>query len=137
MKDHSYFTDEEFLGLFRSCELEEELFSHEAHLRLAWLNIKSLGLDGAVEQTRNDLWNYVDHLNLQDIYNETVTIAAVKTVSQFMQKSDGESFEDLMIEFPRLKNNFKDLLAKHYSVDIFNSSEAKKTYLEPDLTPFH
>ena len=41
-----------------------------------------------------------------------------------------------MEEFPRLKNNFKDLIAQHYQMDIYRSQRAKTAYLEPDLLPF-
>ena len=41
-----------------------------------------------------------------------------------------------MIEFPRLKNNFRELISSHYGFDIYNSEKAKMKYLEPDLLPF-
>ena len=129
MNDHSQFSDEEFLSVFRSCELEEKLFSHEAHLRLAWLNIKALGIDEAIVQTKRDILAFVNHLGAQHIYNETVTVAAVKIIHHFENKSASTSFSDLIAEFPRLKGNFKDLLAQHYSADILILKRRRKDIL--------
>jgi len=54
----------------------------------------------------------------------------------FCLKSKLDNFRDFIEEFPRLKYNFKDLLAQHYGIDIFNSEIAKCSFLEPDLLPF-
>jgi len=66
----------------------------------------------------------------------TLTIAASKAVAHFIQKSKSNSFHDFILEYPRLKNNFKDLMNAHYKIDIFNSAKAKKEFIEPDLLPF-
>ena len=76
------------------------------------------------------------HLNALDKYNETVTIAAVKAVYHFMQKSTSDNFKGFIVEFPRLKTNFKSILEQHYQIDLFNSELARSTFLEPDLLPF-
>ena len=51
-------------------------------------------------------------------------------------QSKTDNFKDFILEHPQLKNNFRDLIARHYSFDIFKSNEAKSHYLEPDLIPF-
>ena len=53
-----------------------------------------------------------------------------------MNKSDAANFKELIARFPRLKENFKELLFEHYSQDIFNLESARKEFLEPDLLPF-
>jgi len=80
--------------------------------------------------------NLSQSLNATDKYNKTLTIAAIKSVSHFIQKSKSENFQDFIQEFPRLKNNFKSLIAQHYQIDIFNSNKAKSEFLKPDLLPF-
>ncbi len=44
MEEHFYLTDIQFERQFANCSLNPELFSHEAHLRLAWLHISKYGL---------------------------------------------------------------------------------------------
>ncbi|MCK0180484.1 hypothetical protein MWU50_14380 [Flavobacteriaceae bacterium S0862] len=136
MKDHYQLTDEEFESQFSNCTLDSSIFNHEAHIRLAWIHINRYGIEQALINVDNQLYSYIYSLGAEDKYNKTVTIAAVKAVYHFMQKSNSNNFKDFILEHPRLKTNFKELLDKHYSIDIFNSDIAKSSFLEPNLLPF-
>ena len=136
MELHYNLNDEAFATQFKNATLEPELFSHEAHIRLAWIYIKDYGIDLAISKTCTQLINYVTHLGAKSKYNETVTVAAVKAVNHFYMKSKSKNFKDFIAEFPRLKTNFKDLLAQHYDIDVFKSEAAKSSFLEPNLLPF-
>ena len=128
--------DEAFIARLKDCTLDPACFSHEAHLRLAWLMITQLGTDPAIAEIRSLLLSYVDFLGARDKYNETLTVAAVKTVRHFMLRSDSDNFTAFLLEFPRLKTAFRELISRHYATDIFNSEQAKTVYLEPELLPF-
>lgn len=136
MEAHSKLTDTEFVQQLQQCKLDPAAFSHEAHLRLAWINIKQYGLSEAEKNIQHQLQNYVAALGAENKYNKTLTIAAIKMVYHFMLRSKTDDFQEFLVAFPRLKSHFKELLHKHYSFDIFHSEEAKKKYLEPDLLPF-
>ncbi|MCE3296627.1 MAG: hypothetical protein K0R65_2341 [Crocinitomicaceae bacterium] len=136
MEKHVELTNAELVGRLADCSLDPEYFSHEAHLRLAWLQIKEKGTEAAIAEIRTLLLNYVSFLGADDKYNETLTVAAVKTVNHFMLKSASDNFADFILEFPRLKTAFRELIAQHYSTDIFSSETARKTFLEPELLPF-
>ncbi len=136
MEEHFKLSDSELERQFIACELNPSVFSHEAHLRLAWINIDKYGLEQAVKNIQNHLMNFVSHLGAEDKYHMTVTIAAVQAVNHFMEKSKSNNFNDFITEFPQLKNKFKELLNSHYSFDIFSSSKAKQSYLEPDVFAF-
>jgi len=43
-------------------------------------------------------------------FHTTLTVASIKTVNHFMQKSKSHQFADFIQEFPRLKTSFKELL---------------------------
>lgn len=136
MESHLSISDKELIDQIESCNLDPKLFTHEAHLRLAWLNIKNHGIEKAVELTQTQLKTYVRHLGALDKYNTTLTIAATRAVYHFMLKSETESFQDFIKESPRLKTEFKKLLESHYSLDIFSFDKAKQVYIEPDLCKF-
>ncbi|SEL39488.1 hypothetical protein SAMN04487910_2331 [Aquimarina amphilecti] len=136
MKTHFDLDDIEFKTSFENGTLDPSLFNHEAHLRLAWIHIKLSGDDIACETITNQILSYVTKLNAIDKFNKTLTIAAVKIVNYYIQKSKSNNFKEFIAEFPGLKNNFKGLVDTHYSIDIFNSEEAKTNYLAPDLIPF-
>lgn len=136
MEDHFRLSDFEFAQQFKECNLDPILFTHEAHLRLAWIHIKNHGIEKAEETIQSQLKNFVVFAGALDKYNTTLTLAAIKAVYHFMLKSDTDNFKDFITEFPRLKYNFKALMACHYGFDIYVSHKAKTEFLEPDLLPF-
>jgi len=136
MEKHFELSDSEFEKQFINCELSPEFFSHEAHLRLAWINIKKYGIKKAETKIQVQLQEYVKSLGAKSKYNTTLTLAAIKAVFHFMCKSNSDSFQKFIIEFPRLNYNFKELMSCHYGFDIYNSEGAKAKFLEPDLIPF-
>ena len=136
MKSHFELNDTQFEQQFKSCKLDPTLFSHEAHLRLAYIHLGKYGHDQAITNVCHQLASFVTHLEATDKYNTTLTVAAVKAVYHFMQKSKANDFKGFIAEFPQLKNEFKRLMQSHYDFDIFNSQKAKKTFLEPNLLPF-
>jgi hypothetical protein len=136
MEKHTELSDNAFENQFSTCSLEPGIFSHEAHLRLAWIHVHKYGINKAVENITSQLQNYVESLGVSNKYNQTVTISAIRAVYHFMLKSKSNDFQSFIAENPRLKYNFKDLLNCHYKTDIFKSEQAKKQYLEPELLPF-
>lgn len=136
MEAHVQLSDSEFERQFQSKTFNPEWFSHEAHLRLAWIHIRNYGIEQAIENICSQLVAYVDHLGVRDKYNKTLTIAAIRAVYHFRLRSHADAFPDFIAEFPRLKYNFKELIFAHYGVDIFQLESAKHEYLEPDLLPF-
>ena len=136
MEKHLQYTDEEFEALFDTCSLLPEDITHEAHIRLAWIHIRKYGLNVAELNIIQQLQKYVRFLGAEDKFNHTLTVAATKAVHHFIGKSTSTTFTEFIAEFPRLKSNFKDLMAQHYGFDIYHSQAAKASFLEPDLLAF-
>ncbi|PKV50290.1 N-formylglutamate deformylase [Aquimarina sp. MAR_2010_214] len=136
MEKHFELTDEVFENQFTQCTLNPEIFSHEAHLRLAWIHISNHGIEKAEKKIQTQLQSFVEFVGAKDKYNKTLTIVATKAVNHFMNQSKSDSFKDFIVEFPQLKTNFKQLIGSHYSFDIFNSEKAKTEFLEPDVLAF-
>lgn len=136
MTNHNNFSDLAFVTAFQQCRLRPEQFGHEAHLRLAWLYLENYGLEKAIQLVQKDLKKYVSHWGASDKYNTTLTIASVRAVYHFMERSESNTFKEFIAEFPKLKYQFMELLSCHYAIDIFNSEAAKVAYLEPELLPF-
>lgn len=136
MNSHFDLTDQQFEHQFTNHQLDPAIFSHEAHLRLAWIQIDKYGIDTAIKNICTQLQSFVQFLGVSEKYNETVTIAAIRAVYHFKLKSVKVNFQDFILENSRLKTNFKDLLGRHYSVDIFSSLDAKREFVKPDLLQF-
>jgi len=136
VEKHYQLSDLEFEAQFQSLTFDPADFSHEAHLRLAWIHVRKYGIDKALQNVSAQILAFTMFLGAEGKFNKTLTIAAVRTVFHFMLKSKAASFHEFIQEFPRLKHHFKELIESHYGFDIFNSEKAKSTYLEPDLQPF-
>jgi hypothetical protein len=136
MINHIELSDDQFEEQLAACKLNPSLFTHEAHLRLAWIHIKKYGINRAIDNISYQLQNFVKSIGAADKYNATLTVAAIRAVYHFMLKSETNNFISFIDENPRLKNNFKELLGYHYTTDIFKSEQARITYLEPELLPF-
>lgn len=136
MEAHFELSDALFEEQFKAGTLAPALFSHEAHLRLAWIHIKHYGVEKAIENSCSQILAFVEAAGARDKHNKTLTVAAIKVVNHFMNKTEAENFYDFIHQFPQLKYQFKELIASHYQTDIYHSGKAKKEYLEPDLLPF-
>ena len=136
MEQHFDLSDIEFEQQFENCSLNPGLFSHEAHLRLAWIHITKYGVDTAIQNISSQLMQFTEFVGAKAKYNHTLTLAAIKAVRHFIDKSSSENFKDFIAEFPQLKFNFKALMKTHYKTDIFTLEKARLVYLEPDLLPF-
>ncbi|TRX47096.1 hypothetical protein FNH22_30520 [Fulvivirga sp. M361] len=99
MEKHFELSDTEFEQDFIQCKLNPSDFSHEAHLRLAWINIDKYGIEQAEKNIQNQLQKFVEFVESKDKYNMTLTLAATKAVYHFMLKSNTDNFKDFITEF--------------------------------------
>ncbi|MEQ9425203.1 MAG: hypothetical protein RJQ09_12340 [Cyclobacteriaceae bacterium] len=136
MNSHLEITDDQFEEQFSNESFPAQHFSHEAHIRLAWIHLKKYGLDKAISNLTNQIRNFANRNGAPDKYNVTITIAAIKAVRHFMLKSSTAEFESFIHENPRLVHSFKNLLDAHYSANGYTTNKAKTSYLESDLLPF-
>lgn len=136
MELHFILKDDLFEEQFATGSLDPTLFSHEAHLRLAWIHISKYGEAKAISNISKQLQNFVRLVGAVDKYNDTLTVAAIKAVNHFMQKAPLASFHEFITAYPRLKTNFKNIIQQHYGFDIFDSAAARAAYVAPDLLAF-
>lgn len=134
-KSHYDFSDEEYMIRFKAMTFPPRLFSHEAHLRLAFLHIQQYG----VTQAARNMQDQIKGLALKfgaTKYHDTITVAAVNAVNHFHQLDPELAFPALIAKHTVLMSDFKALLNSHYSYDIFTSALAKESYQAPDIQPF-
>lgn len=113
MESHFTFTDAEFERLFESGSFDPALFTHEAHIRLAWIHICKYGIDKASYNAVSQLQEYTKALGVADKFDLGLTIASLKVIHNFIKESTSNSFEGFIAEFPELNAHFRDLLLQH------------------------
>ncbi len=110
---HRQLSDKDFSRLFEECTLEPTLFTHEAHLRLAWLLIREHGLQPATEMLCGQIMRYDRQHGKGTKFSEHVTRAAVQLVNELQKQSQDHSFMDFIGRHPRLLFDFGELLAPY------------------------
>ena len=133
---HSQYTDKEFIYAFESKGFPPNLFTHEAHLRLAWIYLIQYDEPLAIDKTCQGIQNFDQFHSDGTKYHVTLTVASVKVVHHFRQKSNATTFENFVAEYPKLVTSFKELLFQHYDKGVLTDPKAKTAYLQPDLLPF-
>ena len=129
-------SDTEFEQQFAACTLDPSLFTHEAHLRLAWIHVHKYGLSKAIDHISLQIQAYDVAFGDGTKYHRTLTIASVHVMDHFIRKSSSHTFTEFIEEFPRLRTHFREIIAQHYAKDIFKDVQAKHAFVEPDLRPF-
>lgn len=136
MEKHYRYSDEVFEKKFRECKFPPLYFSHEAHLRLAYIHLKKYGLEQSIDAMCTQIYDFAIKYGATMKFNATVTYASLQIMYHYIMTGKSNTFSDLMKEFPHLLENFKEEIKKHYSWDVFRSLEAKAKVHEPDLKPF-
>jgi len=129
-------SDEEFLAAFLDCRMPAAAFDHRGHLRIAWLLLKRLPVDQAIEDICNGIARLAVHFGAPDKYNRTMSEALVHVVAQALDKGGpAMTWEEFLDTNTLLFTDVPGLLARHYSPERLNSRAAKASFLPPDRLP--
>jgi len=145
-------TDDKFLSAFESCRLARKDWTHEAHVRMAWLYLTRAAGDGAVFarvrsgiQRLNAAFTRRQQILCRALpakpkemptatgYHETITAAFVLLIASRVRPD--EDFAGFRDRNPDLFDNTLSALLKHYSREVLFSAPAKAEFIEPDLAP--
>lgn len=74
--------DDEFLAALEQCSLAESSFGHSAHVRAAYLYLRSGEFETALARMRGALRRYSAALGKPDRYHETITVAYLALIRQ-------------------------------------------------------
>lgn len=133
---HLIYSDDEFERRFQEIKFPPRWFSHEAHIRLAWIHIRKYGATQASENMCDQIKSFAEHHGAYDKFNKTITIASIHVISHFIERSQAETFVDFNREFPQIFTDFKSLLTVHYRWETLISQDARARWVEPDRMPF-
>jgi hypothetical protein len=145
-------TDDDFLCAFERCSIARKDWTHEAHVRMAWLYAARASCEA---EMFNRVRSGIKKLNSTfvrrqqmmcrvlpakpkdprglDGYHETVTVAFVNLIASRIEL--GEDFASFRDRNPDLFDRKLSALLKYYSPGRLFSSEAKAEFLEPDREP--
>jgi flavin reductase (DIM6/NTAB) family NADH-FMN oxidoreductase RutF len=127
-------SDDRFLAAFHGDGFDRLAFPHRAHLRLAWLAVRRLGLPRSIEGVTSGIRALAAKGGHPGRYHDTLTRAWVYVVAAAIAaRPDITDFDRFLEAYPALLD--KDYLSRHYSAARLSSPEARRHWLAPDLEP--
>jgi hypothetical protein len=123
--------DEQFLTAFATGQIANRDFHHRDHLRLAWIQIRRLGLERASESVTTAIRQFAALHGHADRYHDTLTRFWLRAVAIGIHHHPDLTFEGLLAAEPHLLN--KNLPYAHWSRERMGSDEARRQWVEPDL----
>lgn len=126
--------DRDFQSAVEACAVTPAQFNHEAHVRLAYIYLVESDVESAVQKMRAGLLNFIEHNGIpRSKFHETITRAWVLAVRHFMNRSTSKSSADFIAKNQELLDS--KIMLTHYSASVLFSSDARTSFVEPDLDP--
>ena len=72
-------SDDEFLAAFESCALPRELWTHVAHIRIAWLYLTRFAFDEAAERVCRGIRQYNESVGSRGYHETSMRDLATET----------------------------------------------------------
>ena len=124
-------SDDDFLAAFEACAFARPEWTHEAHVRMAWLFLTRLPFDAALDRVRRGIQKLNAKIGSPDGYHETITVAFVRIIASRLRPGEGYSaFRD---RNPDLIDRTLPAPLRHYSKERLWSPEARWGFIEPDV----
>lgn len=130
-------TNSAFLEAFDNCTLPAAAWTHEAHIRMAWLMLDRWQHDKALTAIRRGIIRYNDKvLKKHGGYHETITVVFTRLIAWGrMTLPVDHQFADFKAAFPLLFDNKLTALYRYYRRDTLMSDLARSRFIEPDMEP--
>jgi len=129
--------DETLWKAFSDCTLTSAEWTHEAHLRMAFLHARQYSLDEAHLRLRAGIIRLNERHGLIETgargYFETLTRVWLVLVAHARERSRASSSRELLERCPELYD--RQLPARHYSRERLMSVRARSIFVAPDREP--
>src|ERR1700694_6221834 len=114
--------DQQFLAAFEAGHIANQDSHHRDHLRLAWIQIRRLGLERASDAVTGAIRQFAGRHGHGDRYHETMTRFWLRVVGMGITRHPTLPFDDLLAAEPHLLD--KKLPYRHWSRERMASDSA-------------
>lgn len=145
-------SDDAFLLAFETCAFTRPEWTHEAHIRMAWLYLSRFPFVKALDRIRCGIRKlnakigqpaathraptrprYHESNGDPNGYHETITIAFARIIAGRLKP--GEDYSGFRERNPDLLDRNLPALRRYYSAALLQSPEARRAFVEPNLEP--
>jgi hypothetical protein len=146
-------TDDEFLLAFEQCAFTRPEWTHEAHVRMAWLYLSRRPFTDALDRIRRGIRRLNDRIGQPPAthrapdrlrcraarspsgdpngYHETITVSLSRIIASRLVA--GEDYPGFRNSNPDLFDRKLPVLFRHYSAALLWSPEARRQFEEADI----
>src|SRR5437868_1676729 len=109
-------SDAELLYAFENCTLPASCWTHEAHIRMAWLYLRDDEEATALQLIRSGIQRFNDRVLKKALaYHETITVAFTRLIAHHRSLLPlNHTFEDFKLDAAELLDRKMTPLLKHY-----------------------
>lgn len=130
--------DADLLTQFEACTLPGDLWTHRAHVKVAYIYISQFPFPVALGKIRDGIQKYNASRGIDESptsgYNETTTVAFAHLVASMIAAYGSSPTADEFCDAqPQLMS--PKILRLFYSPDCRMHPDAKHSFVEPDLAP--
>lgn len=123
-----------FMVRFEDCTLTESEWTHEAHVRVAWIALTDDFGPAGVDRIRRGIMRFnAEVLGRPGQYHETVTRAFAAIIGSRL--SAGETFDEFIERNSDILSPEQPILRRYYSAELLSSTAAREAWVDPDLAP--
>jgi hypothetical protein len=124
---------ESFIRAFEDCSLPNSEWNHAKHLIMALWYIRRHGRDEATTLIREGIRRYNECQGNLNGYHETITLAWVAVIEQFLATRDRDVAVSALIAELLEVCGERDYLLRFYSRERLFSDEARRRWVTPDV----
>jgi hypothetical protein len=131
---HSDLSNQQFLQQIETVTINPELFTHEAHIRMAWLYLNKFDHETALQQISSAIKG-IDAKYAGGVkYHHTITLVFANTMAALMKGSTHNTWQEF-VDLNAGLSISKKFLGDYYSDELLYSDEAKTQFIAPDKKP--
>lgn len=125
--------DAEFLRAFEDATLPRDAWTHEAHVRMAYLTLAQRPFDEALTWIRDHIRAYNAAQGNHTGYHETITVAFVHAIAARRADNPLRSWTAFADAHPELLN--AAFLGDHYAPEALKDNASRLAFVPPDRAP--
>jgi len=126
-------TDDEFLSAFEAVAIPRTDWTHEAHIRMAWLYLTRFPNEEACDRIRTGIQKLNAQNGVVSGFHETITMAFARVISARLLHS--ESYVAFHARNPDIFDRMPGPLLPYYTRERLLLSDARDRFVEPDVQP--
>lgn len=125
-------TDAELLVAFRDTTLTKDDFSHQNHIRVAWLVLRDNSTAEALSILARGLKRLTRKLGVPGLYHETITFAYALLINERLERTGRDSsWAEFSAINPDLLEGKKAALLRYYTPEELDCELARKVFVLP------